>query len=305
MEIFIKHCLVISALCFCVSPLLNAQVGIGTTTPNASSVLDVSSAKKGFLPPRLTSQARDSIVLPANGLMVWCTNCAPSGELDIYNGAEWQTAAGDTAAVGPSPYSLNIGDSYLGGVLAYIYQPGDLEYVAGEIHGIVATQSDIGSYIANNTVYKLNADTILHPWQITVTANGVQTGATDTATGQGDLNTKKIVTALGTGNYAAYICKYYNIAGGWWYLPDENEMLKLYARKGKIGGFINQVYSSSSKTWGLQSNTSYGIYWTSTAAFQQDIGEIVIDATTVYLGNGSVNTTNRTNTYYIRPVKRF
>jgi hypothetical protein len=31
-----------------------AQVGVGTTTPDASAVLDVESTTKGFLPPRLT-----------------------------------------------------------------------------------------------------------------------------------------------------------------------------------------------------------------------------------------------------------
>ena len=304
MKIFTKHCLAITLLCVFVSSTLNAQVGVGTTTPNSSAVLDVYSTKKGFLPPRLTSQARDSIVLPANGLMVWCANCAPSGELDIYNGAEWQTAAGDTAAVGPSPYSLNIGDSYLGGVLAYIYQPGDLEYVAGEIHGIVATKSDVGAYISVNTVYQLNTDTIIHAWQIT--GSSVLTGATDTATGQGDRNTKQIVSALGTGNYAAYICKYYNDGSSWWYLPDWHEMLKLYANKANIGGFIGQVYSTSSKTWGLQGGRFYGVYWTSTAGLVQIGVEEGHWGTSVDLGAGSINGSDtRTNTHYIRPVKRF
>ena len=32
---------------------LNAQTGIGTTTPNASAKLDVYSTDKGFLPPRV------------------------------------------------------------------------------------------------------------------------------------------------------------------------------------------------------------------------------------------------------------
>jgi len=304
MKLFTKHCFAIALLSICVSPTLNAQVGIGTSTPKSSAVLDVYSTKKGFLPPRLTSQTRDSMVLPANGLMVWCTNCAPSGELDIYNGAEWQTAAGDTAAVGPSPYSLNIGDSYLGGVLAYIYQPGDLEYVAGEIHGIVATQNDVGTYISGNTVFQINADTIIHPWQIT--GSSVLAGATDTAKGQGDRNTKQIITALGTGNYAAYICKYYNNGSSWWYLPDENEMLKLYAQKANIGGFIGQVYHTSSKTWGLQGGKSYGLYWTSTTGYVQYGQESGHDATSVYLGSGNVNHLDtRTNTYYIRPVKKF
>ena len=47
-----------------------AQVGIGTTSPNASALLDVSSTTKGFLPPRLTFMQRQTISTPAQGLMI-------------------------------------------------------------------------------------------------------------------------------------------------------------------------------------------------------------------------------------------
>jgi hypothetical protein len=35
----------------------NAQTGIGTTTPNASAKLDITSTNKGFLPPRVALTA--------------------------------------------------------------------------------------------------------------------------------------------------------------------------------------------------------------------------------------------------------
>ena len=50
-----------------------AQVGIGTTTPDASSALDVSSTSKGLLMPRLTTTERNNISLPATGLMIFNT----------------------------------------------------------------------------------------------------------------------------------------------------------------------------------------------------------------------------------------
>lgn len=54
----------------------NAQnnVGIGTLTPTASAILELSATDKGFLAPRLTTAQRLAIPAPANGLMVYDLN---------------------------------------------------------------------------------------------------------------------------------------------------------------------------------------------------------------------------------------
>ncbi|MDD5150997.1 MAG: DUF1566 domain-containing protein [Flavobacterium sp.] len=54
-----------------VAGILNAQTGIGTTTPDDSAILDVSSSTKGFLFPRMTTLERDAIVNPATGLTIF------------------------------------------------------------------------------------------------------------------------------------------------------------------------------------------------------------------------------------------
>jgi hypothetical protein len=64
------------------SILIYAQVGIGTTIPDASSALDVSSTSKGFLMPRLTTTERDNVSLPATGLMIFNT-ILNDGQLNI------------------------------------------------------------------------------------------------------------------------------------------------------------------------------------------------------------------------------
>lgn len=51
-----------------------AQVGIGTTTPNASSILDLTSSTQGLLTPRMTTAQRITIASPADGLMVYDTD---------------------------------------------------------------------------------------------------------------------------------------------------------------------------------------------------------------------------------------
>jgi hypothetical protein len=62
---------------------INAQaVGIGTATPNSSALLDVSSAGKGVLVPRVSLTALNdaaTIVTPATSLLVYNTNAALAG----------------------------------------------------------------------------------------------------------------------------------------------------------------------------------------------------------------------------------
>jgi hypothetical protein len=66
-----------------VSEIIRAQVSIGTTTPDSSSLLDLYSTSKGLLIPRMTTNQRDLIVAPANGLMVFNTD---SNTLEINTG---------------------------------------------------------------------------------------------------------------------------------------------------------------------------------------------------------------------------
>ena len=72
MKIILKYFLI--QLILLISSNIYAQVGVGTTTPDNSSVLDVSSTNKGLLMPRLTTTERDNIILPATGLMIYNTS---------------------------------------------------------------------------------------------------------------------------------------------------------------------------------------------------------------------------------------
>jgi hypothetical protein len=62
------------------------NVGIGTTSPNASALLDVSSTTKGFLPPRMTNAQMVAIATPAAGLVVYDTT---NNKLNVYDGTNW------------------------------------------------------------------------------------------------------------------------------------------------------------------------------------------------------------------------
>jgi hypothetical protein len=49
------------------------SVGVGTTTPDPSALLDLDSRVRGFLPPRVNNTEMNSIASPAEGLMVYNT----------------------------------------------------------------------------------------------------------------------------------------------------------------------------------------------------------------------------------------
>ena len=76
-----------------------AQVGIGTTNPDTSAALDITSITKGLLPPRMTTTQRNAISSPAVGLMIYCTNCGTNGEPQFYNGSAWVNLIGSVTSV--------------------------------------------------------------------------------------------------------------------------------------------------------------------------------------------------------------
>lgn len=63
-----------------------SQVGINTTSPDASAVLDVTSTTQGFLTPRVTTIQRQAISTPASGLLVFDTDATA---FYYYDGVAW------------------------------------------------------------------------------------------------------------------------------------------------------------------------------------------------------------------------
>ncbi|CAN1501833.1 Ice-binding protein [Flavobacteriaceae bacterium] len=87
-----------------------SQVGIGTITPDASSILDISSTTKGLLLPRMTTLQQTDLESPAIGLMVYntTTNQIETNQGDGMGGASWAGAStkGTTATIGTNTTQL-------------------------------------------------------------------------------------------------------------------------------------------------------------------------------------------------------
>lgn len=78
----------VSILLLTINKAIAQNVGIGTSTPDASAQLDISSTNKGLLPPRLTTEQRNAINNPANGLIIYNTS---TYTLEIYGPGGWQS----------------------------------------------------------------------------------------------------------------------------------------------------------------------------------------------------------------------
>lgn len=65
-------CLLVLSLLFVATNAM-AQIGIGTITPDSSSILEILSTDKGVLLPRLTTIQRDAIETPATSLIIFNT----------------------------------------------------------------------------------------------------------------------------------------------------------------------------------------------------------------------------------------
>ncbi len=222
-----------------------AQVGINTETPDASAALDITSTTGGLLMPRMTAAQRDAISSPATGLMIFQTDGTVG--FYYYNGSSWEgyysKAEVDVQIANlqsqiTTNSQLQVGDYYQGGIIFYLFVEGDIGYVEGEIHGLIAATTDQSSGIQ---------------WY-----NGsyVTTGATGIAVGTGSANTDAIIAVQGatTTSYAAGLARAY-AGGGYtdWFLPNDNELNLMYNNigagnslgLGNIGVFEDNNYWSS------------------------------------------------------------
>jgi hypothetical protein len=118
--------------------------------------------------------------------------------------------------------TLQVGQSFEGGVIAYIDNSGQ--------HGFIVAPND-----QSNGVY----------WHV---SNIGVTGASGTSIGTGNNNTINITNMYGSENNAARICFDF-VSGGFsdWFLPSKDELYQLYLNKLNIGGFSNSNYWSSSE----------------------------------------------------------
>ncbi len=104
------------------------SVAVGQSgAPDASSVLELESTTKGFLPPRMTEAERDAISSPAESLIIYNTD---TSLLNIYDGATWGALTGGGGIVDLTADVTGVLPEANGGTNQSTYTTGDTLYAS-------------------------------------------------------------------------------------------------------------------------------------------------------------------------------
>jgi hypothetical protein len=161
--------------------------------------------------------------------------------------------------------NIQLLDEYQGGYVGLVFQPGDVGYVANQVHGLIVAKQNI-----SNSLQWYNG-------------TNTATGATSTLFGSGNANTNTIVLSQGVGNYAAKMCSDLVLLGySDWYLPSKDEFWRVNQIQQTYGGWLDSGY----KYWTSSENNSSSAW--------------VLDKI-----NGTTATFAKSTLFAVRPVRTF
>ena len=154
-----------SCLLLLATTQLQAQVGIGTSTPNSSAQLDVTSTTKGFLPPRVALTATNSttpVTSPASGLLVYNTATAGTSPNNVtpglyyYDGTKWQRIINQQP---DATVSFNTSNPNTGGPTFTPNTPASTDY-------IYVSSVDNSQWTYNGSTYVTYTPPASTPWYL-------------------------------------------------------------------------------------------------------------------------------------------
>lgn len=126
------------------------SVGIGTTTPDASAILDLTSTSQGFMTPRMTTLDKNSIVSPATSLLLFDTT---QNLFSYWDGAAWVNLNNGGIFGANNGLSISGSDVQLGGSLI---QPTTISSsgvntfsVTDDVGTMIRTRDSNGNFIIN------------------------------------------------------------------------------------------------------------------------------------------------------------
>jgi len=243
-----------------------AAINTTGTAADLSAMLDISSNNSGVLIPRMTEDQKNSINLPATGLMIYQTDAATG--FWYFDGTAWMQSIGVAGATGAT------GAAGADGATGPNGNDGAASTVPGPT-GAVGPTGPVGPTGAATSCPPANAGETLINYNGCLYVKNVDESGTYTW-----VNAVSKCASLGTG----------------WYLADINEALILYLN-------WNQPANGGTCKGGVcpLSGFSSVDYWTSTVYSSNNAYRQSFDTGGQ---NGSMTTSAKTNAYKVRCVRR-
>lgn len=194
-----------------------AQVGIGTTNPNPSAAVDITSTDKGLLIPQMTAAQRTAITNPATGLLViqtdgatgfyynagtpaapnWLNLSAYKLQQNINTNGKFISGDGADAGLQASPGGMLVGTGpYTGNNTTRTFNPGS--YLVWAPHK--------GAFRAGQITSPLWNDVNIGRWSVAMGYNAQAAGEASVALG---------LHARATGNYSVALGNNVSTNGHW------------------------------------------------------------------------------------------
>lgn len=150
---------------------VKAQVGIGTTQPDPSAILDIRSQgnHKGILIPRITEAEKNAIDSPTEGLLIYQTDGTPG--FYFFSGTSWKNQGGVTAINGNDPQpngeiNLNVPKTQIGTQATRLATTSPTDGLIHIVDGDATTQENGKVYIYS---------TLLGAWTLTTNFSDTDT----------------------------------------------------------------------------------------------------------------------------------
>jgi hypothetical protein len=173
-------------LLFIFPAVVFSQVGIGTNTPNSSSVLDVTATNKGFLPPRIALTGTNDVATissPATGLMVYNTATAGTSPSNVIPGFYYFESGKWQRVINQQPdatVNFNTSNPTTGSPTFTPNTPASSNY-------IYVSSIDNSQWTWNGTTYVTYTPPVSTPWNLAGSSNDAGSNKTAAITRSGKL----------------------------------------------------------------------------------------------------------------------